>query len=71
MPRPRSNFEIRGGGGAPLMTQYWGGTRHFFLLNLYNFQNIGGGGTCPPLLRGPWPRKWSVNDSSRDGTDSV
>ena len=25
-----------------------GGTRHFFLLTLYNFKNI------PPLLRGPW-----------------
>ena len=42
-----------GEGGAPLVTQYWGDTRHFFLLNLYIFQNIGGvggGGTCP-LLR--------------------
>ena len=30
------------------MTQYWGGggdTRHFFLLTLYNFKNIGGGDT--------------------------
>ena len=26
-----------GEGGAPLVTQYWGGTRHFFLLTLYNF----------------------------------
>ena len=54
---PRSNFEIGGGGGggAPLVTQYWGDTKHFFLLTLYNFKNIGGGGTCPPapLLRGP------------------
>ena len=26
------------------MTQYWGGsTRHFFLLNFYNFKNIWGG----------------------------
>ena len=42
------------GGGALLVTQYWGGTRHFFLLNLYNFQNIGGGGRArAPLLRGP------------------
>ena len=32
-----------------------GGTQHFFLLNLYNFKNIGGGGMCPPapLLCGP------------------
>ena len=32
---PRSNFEM-GGGGAPLVTQYWGvgDTGHFFLLNL-------------------------------------
>ena len=40
---PRSNFEIGWGGGgeAPLVPQYWGGTRHFFLLTLYNFRNIG------------------------------
>ena len=47
---PPSNFEI---GGASLVTQYWGGTRYFFLLALYNFKNIGrgggvGGSTCPP-----------------------
>ena len=30
-----------GGGGG--MTEYWGGTIHFFLLTLYNFKNIGGG----------------------------
>ena len=30
------------------MTQYWGDTRHFFLLTLYNFKNIGGGGQVPP-----------------------
>ena len=43
----RSNFEI---GGAPLVTQYWGegGTRHFFLLILYNFKNIEGGHVPPP-----------------------
>ena len=36
------------------MPQYWGGTRHFFLLILYNFKNIGGGARAPPapLLRG-------------------
>ena len=48
---PQSNFEIGGGGGAPLVTRYWGGTRHFFLLTLYNFKNIGG--HVPP---GPTPR---------------
>ena len=50
MQGPRSNFEIgEGGGGAPLVPLYWGVTRHFFLLTLYNFKNIGrgGGGTCP------------------------
>ena len=27
------------------MTEYWGGgTRHFFLLTLYNFKNMGGAG---------------------------
>ena len=36
-----------GGGGAPLVTQYWGVTKHFFLLILYNFKNIGG--HVPPL----------------------
>ena len=55
---PRSNFEIGGGGrGAPLVTQYWGGIKQFFLLILYNFGNIGGGGgearapPCPPTPR--------------------
>ena len=47
-------FEI---GGAPLVIQYWEGWGHktLFLLSLYNFKNIGGGGMCPPapLLRGP------------------
>ena len=32
------------------MLQYWGSTRHFFLLTLYNFENIGGGGHVPPPL---------------------
>ena len=36
------------------MTQYWGGTKHFFLLILYNFKNIGGGGGwLLPLLCRP------------------
>ena len=35
------------------MTQYWrGSTRHFFLLNLYNFKNILEGARAPP----PTPR---------------
>ena len=42
------------GGGAPLVTQYWGGTKHFFLLILYNFRNIWGGGTCPPGPPSPY-----------------
>ena len=47
---PRSNFEIGGGGGAPLVTQYWGVTRHFFSLTLYNFKNIGRAHAPPPSL---------------------
>ena len=36
------------------MPLYWGVTRHFFLLTLYNFKNIGGGGRgARALLRGP------------------
>ena len=30
------------------MTEYWGGTMHFFLLTLYNFKNIGGGHVPSP-----------------------
>ena len=30
------------------MTQYWGDTRHVFLLTLYNFKNIGGHVPPPP-----------------------
>ena len=45
--------------GAPLVTQYWGvwgGIKHFFLLILYNFKNIGEGHVPPPApqLRGSW-----------------
>ena len=49
-------FFLGGGGRAPLVPQYWGGgTRHFFLLTLYNFKNIGGHVSPPaPLLHGPW-----------------
>ena len=51
---PRSNFEVDGG-GAPLVTQSWG-TRHFFLLTIYNFKIIGGHAPPPPasLLRVSW-----------------
>ena len=45
---PRSNFEIGGGGGTISDLIFGGGTKHFFLLILYNFKHIGGGGgTCP------------------------
>ena len=30
-------------GGGTISDSILGGTRHFFLLNLYNFKNIGGG----------------------------
>ena len=54
------------GRGAPLVTQYWGGTRHFFLLNLNNFKNIGGRGTCSPY---PPPPYSVVPD--RDGEENL
>ena len=41
---PRSNFEIGGGGGGTISDSILGGTKHFFLLILYNFENIGGVG---------------------------
>ena len=47
-------------GGGTISDSILGGTRHFFLLNLYNFKNIGGGGTChsplPPYSAGPCSR---------------
>ena len=43
----RSNFEI--GGGHDWILGGGGGTIHFFLLTLYNFKNIGGGGGSTPL----------------------
>ena len=36
-------------GGGTISDSILGGTRHFFLLNLYNFKNIGGV-TCPSPL---------------------
>ena len=39
------------------MTEYWGGTRHFFLLTLYNFKILGGTcSPCPPSPPSPTPR---------------
>ena len=63
---PRSNFEI---GGAPLVTRYWGGgvggTKHFFLLILYNFRNIGGGGArAPPPPPTPRSLMWPYDKSA-------
>ena len=52
---PRSNFEIGrgGGGGAPLVTEYWvGGTKTFFLQILYLILKIFTGARAH-LLRGP------------------
>ena len=37
-----------GGGGTISDSILGGGTRHFFLLNLYNFKNIGGGAHAHP-----------------------
>ena len=54
MQGQRSDFEI---GEALSVPQYGGGTRHFFLLTLYNFENIGGGGRAPPLT--PRSLLWS------------
>ena len=47
-----SNFEI--GRGAPLVTQYWGGTRHLFLPTVYNSKNIGRGTHAPLAPLAPW-----------------
>ena len=43
------------GGGGTISDSILGGTRHFFLLNLYNFKNIGGGGAgaSPPYSAVP------------------
>ena len=44
------------------MIQYWGkggGKSHFFLLILYNFKNIGGGGGTWPSRSPPSPRSLS------------
>ena len=80
---PRSNFEIWGGGGGGISDSILGGTRQFFLLNLYNFKNIGGARAPPahpppppaPLLRGPCHSVWGLQyggfcSISRDASDS-
>ena len=44
-----------GGGGGIISDSILGGTRHFFLLTLYNFKNIGGGGAhASPATPTPW-----------------
>ena len=48
-----ATLRLEGRGRAPLATQYWGGTRHFFLLILYNFKNMGGGGGRARALPAP------------------
>ena len=52
MARDRGATLRLGGGGGTISDSILGGwgIRHFFLLNLYNFKNIGGGGTYPPAL---------------------
>ena len=44
--------EVEGVGGGTISDSILGSTRHFFLLNLYNFKNIGGARSpCPPTPR--------------------
>ena len=38
-----------GGGGGTISDSILGGTKHFFLLILYNFKNIGGAHASPAL----------------------
>ena len=60
-----ATLKLGGGGEGTISDSIFGGTRHFFLLNLYNFINIGGGGghvhPCP-LLRGLCLRPVKVFD---------
>ena len=42
-----------GGGGAPLETRYWGGTKNLSLLTLYHSKNIGRGGPGLPCSAVP------------------
>ena len=49
------------------MTQYWGGTRHFFSQSLNNFKNLGGHVTPSPTLRSLLPLDM-VELCEEDGT---
>ena len=49
-----AEIEIEGGRGwGTVSDSILGDTRHFFLLTLYNFKNIGGGGVTCPLVPSP------------------
>ena len=48
------------------MPQYWGDTRHFFLLILYNFKNIGWGGGGGGANVSPAPTPYSAVPVSRE-----
>ena len=54
---------LRLGGGGGDMTEFGGGTIHFFSLTLYNFINIGGGGGARAPLT-PTPRSLSFQTFS-------
>ena len=50
-----------GGGGGTASDSILGGTRHFYLLTLYNFKHMGGGGgTCHPVPPAPRSLKFDV-----------
>ena len=56
MPRPRSNFEIRGGGGGGTINDsILGWHKTLFLTKSLQFSKYwgGGGGTCPPYSAVP------------------
>ena len=57
------NFEI----GGILVPQYWGGTKHFFLLTLYNFKNIGGARAPPAPLPPPPPHSTVPDEAQQRG----
>ena len=50
---PQSNFDNGGGGGGTISGSILEGTKHFFLLILYNFKNIGVGAHAPPPYSAP------------------
>ena len=53
------------GGGSTVSDSLLGGTRHFFLLALYNFKNIGGRGHVPLPSPPPATRSQSRLEGSR------